>query len=261
MRPLTALAHRFGLRARAGARRDRGSLAVEAALITPLFVLLIFGTAEFGPLFLHSSAIKNAAVDAAREASSAGRAQDADWALMQSLRPSLNPIRNKFDYVIVYRAGSIDENPPAECIAEGARWSKRLGTEPTRDPNGGRPNDANGFPQPVGVFVPPAGAPADVTPLTFTWGRVPTAPVACNIYYLKDLVLAANRFGNVGPGNGTQMDYYWPGGNRVDYMTGPQDFLGVYIQMNNQSTSGFFHDHLIKHRAVMQIEARRSSES
>lgn len=239
---------------------ERGSLAVEAALITPLFVLLIFGAAEFGPLFLHSSAIKNAAVDAAREASSAGKAPDADWALLRSLRPSLNPIRNRFDYVIVYRAGSIDEDPPAECVAEGDRWSKRLGTEPTRVESGGKPDDVDGFPDPVGVFVPPLGVPLDQnTSLTFHWGIEPTAPVACNIYYLKDLSLAASRFGAKTAGQGKEMDYFWPGGNRVDYMTGPQDFLGVYIQMYNTSTSGFFKGHLIKHRAIMQIEARRSS--
>lgn len=50
-------------------RGERGSAAVEFALIVPFFFLLIFGTIDFGYMVNRSSLINNAARDAVRLAS------------------------------------------------------------------------------------------------------------------------------------------------------------------------------------------------
>lgn len=232
-------------------------MAVEAAIITPLFVLLVFGSVEFGPLFLHDSSVQNAATDGAREASAAGQDPAADFNLLHAIRPALNPVFRSLDYVIVFRATGINDQPPVECVQEAERWSWRTGTEPIRADGGGKLDDAGGNPQPVGVFRAPGGVA--ITPTDFIWGRNPQAEVACNVYYQKDFTLPSTRFGNVASTQGLPMDYNWPGSQRVDYMSGPQDMLGVYVQMKNPSMTGLLPGRLLRHRTVMQIEARRSN--
>lgn len=55
--------------ARALARTERGAVTVEAALITPLICLLVFGAVEFGFYFKESHTVSSAATRGGREAS------------------------------------------------------------------------------------------------------------------------------------------------------------------------------------------------
>ena len=66
-------------RLRFRARSERGSVVVESALALPLFLLLIFGTMEFGLAFRSYLTLTNATRDAARFASTLGRDADADY--------------------------------------------------------------------------------------------------------------------------------------------------------------------------------------
>jgi Flp pilus assembly protein TadG len=63
------------------ARSERGAAAVEAALVTPLLILLVFGIVEYGMLFKDSLAVTSSIRSAARIASAEPRvttyAQDA----------------------------------------------------------------------------------------------------------------------------------------------------------------------------------------
>ncbi|WP_104105893.1 TadE/TadG family type IV pilus assembly protein [Nocardioides sp. 616] len=54
---------------RARHRGERGSAAVEFALILPIFMIFLFGIIDFGYMINRGSIINNAARDAAREAS------------------------------------------------------------------------------------------------------------------------------------------------------------------------------------------------
>ncbi len=60
-------------RSRRGARRERGAVAVEAALVTPLLFALIFGIIEFGMLFKDWLAVSNAVRAGVRIASAEPR--------------------------------------------------------------------------------------------------------------------------------------------------------------------------------------------
>jgi hypothetical protein len=55
------------------AERERGAVAVEAALVTPVILLLIFGTVEFGMYFKDSLAVSNAVRAGVRIASAEPR--------------------------------------------------------------------------------------------------------------------------------------------------------------------------------------------
>lgn len=63
----------WAARARA---RERGSVAVEAALITPLLLLLAFGIFDYGWMMMKANVVNNAARDAARMASLGGSYSD-----------------------------------------------------------------------------------------------------------------------------------------------------------------------------------------
>lgn len=56
--------------------RDRGSVIVEAALITPIFLLLVFGIIDYGWMLMKANVVNNAARDAARMASLGGSYSD-----------------------------------------------------------------------------------------------------------------------------------------------------------------------------------------
>jgi Flp pilus assembly protein TadG len=56
--------------------RDRGSVAVEAALVTPLLLLLVFGIFDYGWMMMKANVVNNAARDAARMASLGGSYND-----------------------------------------------------------------------------------------------------------------------------------------------------------------------------------------
>lgn len=60
---------RFALIARRALRDDRGSAAVEMALVTPIFLVLMFGAYDLGNYFLSEHVVVKAVRDGARYAS------------------------------------------------------------------------------------------------------------------------------------------------------------------------------------------------
>ena len=60
------------------AKSDRGASLIEAALVVPLLILLAFGAAEFGFVFLDFLNVSSAAREGARVGSAVGTATDAD---------------------------------------------------------------------------------------------------------------------------------------------------------------------------------------
>lgn len=78
---MSFLNHALSRRKGSHARSERGAAAVEAALVTPLLILLVFGIVEYGMLFKDSLAVTSSIRSAARIASAEPRlasyAQDA----------------------------------------------------------------------------------------------------------------------------------------------------------------------------------------
>jgi Flp pilus assembly protein TadG len=231
---------------------ERGAAVVEAAIITPLFFALILAILEFGPLFFEYGSSRDAVSEGVRLSSIAGSSSTADYDTIQSMRNTLKNLGSKLDYVIVYKGANIYSKPPQVCIdAADAGMSSTTVT-------------------PVGRFdaginttaVPPVA----FTPETFDWGkpRPSTAPpvVACNVYYPRmfnepkaawvyDKSLIAL--------GGVSLDRFYPGSVRIDYQSGPQDFVGVFVQHQYESPIGIIPPRKVRNSGIVRIEPVRAN--
>jgi Flp pilus assembly protein TadG len=91
------------------ARGSRGAALVEAAFITPVFALLLFGILEFGLTFRDYLTVANASRDSARGASAYGDDLYADYNIIQVAKQSSKGFRpNELRRIVVFDAGSVD---------------------------------------------------------------------------------------------------------------------------------------------------------
>lgn len=96
--------------------RERGSAIVEAAIVTPVFFMLIFGVLEFGFLFRADLTTTNASRDAARAASVYGRAAETDFLVLQTVRQGLAAIElDQLEFVVVYRLTDPAQDMDPSC--------------------------------------------------------------------------------------------------------------------------------------------------
>jgi len=99
------------------ARGDRGAALVEAALITPVFLLLLFGVFEWSYAFLDRLTVKNTSLAAARVASSEGLNGSADYNILQTAKRSSTAMRSgQVQLVVIYKAASSTASVPAGCL-------------------------------------------------------------------------------------------------------------------------------------------------
>ncbi len=99
------------------AGHERGAVLVEAALVTPLVFLLLFGVIEFGYAFYGKLTVDNMSVVGARAASGSGNDVLADYQVLQSVAGANTGISNSdVQLVIVYRATSPSDRVPTSCL-------------------------------------------------------------------------------------------------------------------------------------------------
>ncbi len=98
-------------------RSESGAAAVEAVLVTPLFLLLIFGIIELGPFFLNWNGVHSAAREGARVASVDGAAPETDFAVLADVKERIRGSIGGINYVIVFKATTSTDDPPALCVA------------------------------------------------------------------------------------------------------------------------------------------------
>ncbi len=108
------------LGARARLRGDQGSVLAEAALMTPLFILLLFGVLEFGGAFRDYLTLGNGSLAGTRQAAIQGNAADADWNIVQAVKKSMNAMPLwEINKVVVYRLSPVGSAPGAgQCLAQ-----------------------------------------------------------------------------------------------------------------------------------------------
>lgn len=104
--------------------KDRGAALVEAAIITPIFALLIFGILEFGMAFRDYLTVANVSRDSARAASAYGDDLYADYNIIQVVKQASKGFRpNEIQRLIVFNAGSVNgsitntSHPANACLA------------------------------------------------------------------------------------------------------------------------------------------------
>lgn len=115
----------------------------EAALLTPFFVMLMFGSIEFGSAFRDYLTTSNAATAGARTAAIEGNTNDADWWILQSIYSASTAMpKSQITTVDIFHATSTSTGPPScpsattgsQCIQfTGSTLQGYLGatTEPT----------------------------------------------------------------------------------------------------------------------------------
>lgn len=200
---------------------------VEAAFVTPVFFLLIFGIIEFGFLFRNYLAVSNAASQGARAASVAGDDADADFFTLRSLQHGLAAIDlQDLETLVIYEASGPDDPPPANCIGpSGASQAPSAGQRGC--------NVYNAFSLSLGL-VEDDGA----------GGTQPT-----------------NNFGCV-PATGTDpasVDIVFCPTDRDPRLPDP-DYIGVYVAVNHQMITGFFgQTRTLTDSKVIRLEPERAT--
>jgi hypothetical protein len=104
------------------ARRERGAVLVELALVVPFLALLLFGGLQVGSAVIADSRVDRAVSQAARVGALAGGQATADRDVLLALQVSL-PAQQLalLDRVVIFRASGADGKPPAACVkAEGS---------------------------------------------------------------------------------------------------------------------------------------------
>ncbi len=195
---------------------------VEAALILPLFFLLVFGTLEIGGVLKSYSSVANGVRAGGRVASVAGNDAMADQLALERLAQEAAGIgKGEIEYIVVWHATGTGASPPAACLR---------------------------------------AAPA-VPNQTSQGVTVVGAPGSCNIYFLPqaaggafDMATggagqpASYYFGCTGfldPQAAHKVDCNWPGQDRrvastprgVTPVQTP-DFVGVYIRATHLYATG-----------------------
>lgn len=88
-------------------RGERGSAIIEAAFVTPVFLLLLFGILEYGLLFRDNLTTNNASQEGARAASVGGRALEADYLTLQTLEHGIAAMGlEPLNYVVIFNANA-----------------------------------------------------------------------------------------------------------------------------------------------------------
>jgi hypothetical protein len=104
-------------RRRVGARtRERGAVLVEAAIITPILIALVFGTMEMGYAYYGKLTVEHMSIAGARAAS--GNANDylSDYNTLQSIDDAKTGMgASSVTKIVIYRATGPSDRVPAAC--------------------------------------------------------------------------------------------------------------------------------------------------
>lgn len=187
---------------------DSGAVMVEAALITPLFMFLLFGTLEFGGLFRNYLTLNDATASGARGAAIAGNQANADYQILQGIKFSTSALtKSGIKKIIVYKATDSTTAAPANCKALTPTGTSAVGIS-------GGSNPCNVYAA-SNLNTPENGGFSD-----------------CSIS------------GSPGPpATPPSLQWHWCPASRKFAATGangPPDFAGVYIEFEHHWFTGMF---------------------
>jgi hypothetical protein len=97
-------------------RGERGAVLVEAALITPIILALVFGTLEMGYAFYGKLTVNHMSVAGARAASGGANDVLSDYDMLQAVNgASTGMSASDITMVVVYRATVPTDRVPTAC--------------------------------------------------------------------------------------------------------------------------------------------------
>lgn len=107
-------------RVRAKTRESRGAAAIEAAVVTPVFFILVMGVFEIGLAMNDYLALSNAVRAGSRTASASGNDPDADYNTVRRVLKEASALgEGKIDAIVIYRADGFGEAPGSGPVEEG----------------------------------------------------------------------------------------------------------------------------------------------
>ena len=101
-------------------RSERGASLVEAALVVPLLILLAFGAAEFGFVFLDFLNVSSAAREGARVGSAVGNAVDADTLILGAIAEATADLDNSTIEAIWIFEAQANGDPVDNCVVDSS---------------------------------------------------------------------------------------------------------------------------------------------
>jgi len=108
---------RVPARGRLATGRERGAVLVEAALLTPIVLALVFGTMEMGYAFYGKLTVNHMSVAGARAASGGANDVLSDYNMLNAVESaSTGMTRSDISLVIVYRATGPSDRVPSNCL-------------------------------------------------------------------------------------------------------------------------------------------------
>jgi hypothetical protein len=216
-------------------RSERGVTMVEAAFVTPIFLLLIFGIIEGGLYMNDYLAVSSSTRAGVRASSAMGAVGKADmYTLIDIDREASALGEDQIEYVVIYKASGFGADPTSTCLA---------GTSVAGVCNVYRPAD-----------------------IAKAWAQLEEesaqeAAIAAN--QTRTLDTTKQWFGCLitGPNANASPDRYWCPGSRVDARSGNSnagpDYVGVYIKARHDWVARIFGDQTtISDKSVIQIEPR-----
>ncbi len=220
--------------------RERGSVLVESAIVTPFALLLLFGMIEVGSMLRSHSSTANAVRSAARVASVAGADPMTDQRVLARMAQEIVGIGGQeVDFVVIWHATGPGDGVPAACIpaTHEAPNTTSLGVS-----DGGF--DAIGA---CNVYVRP-DAPGGA--FQMATGEAPNPP---SHYFGCE--------GETDPQAAHKVDCRWPGKVRRAVTTPratagpvvPPDFVGVHVQVDHQLHSGLLMDAITIRDATVNL--------
>jgi hypothetical protein len=97
--------------------RQRGAVLVEAALLTPIVLLLVFGTMEMGYAFYGKLTVNHMSVAGARAASGGANDVLSDYHMLEAVEDAATGMASSdISLIVVYRAATSDDRVPSGCL-------------------------------------------------------------------------------------------------------------------------------------------------
>jgi len=238
-------------RLRARIRSDRGSTLVEAAVATPVFLLLVMALIEGGLYMNDNLAVANTVRAGSRTASAAGAADSADlYTVLNISRESSAINRQNINFVVIYKATGYGAGPTD-------------GTGPGTGCKSG---------------IPVAGVCNVYRPIDFIRAEVQVKEEGDQRKAEKDAedagvpvtrVIDQNklwfRCQTTGPHADASPDRFWCPTTRKDARTsingnGPPDYVGVYMSIEHPwITKIFGNQKSLDDQSVIRIEPQKLS--
>ncbi len=218
--------------------RDRGATLIEAAIVMPVLMLIIFSVLEMGMLFRNYLSVTQLTRDGARSASAFGRDYDADFRTMSTIQHTVNVITSgEVKRVVLFDATDGRENARVPDICT------------TADPS--NPNAIN--PAPANLDANIFKHDQDLT------SAEANAITRCNIF-TPDTWLDADRYGCDDLGNAGEdpdFDLNWcPFVRDVSAKDGT-DYVGVWVEFEHNWVTGLFGDsQTITETMIMRLEPK-----